>query len=85
MRDDEAQETVMRTTVSIDDDVLTAVRAIARQKQSSVGEVLSRLARSALHRPAPAAVRNGVPLLPLKEGGALVTLDIVNALRDETS
>ena len=31
------------------------------------------------------AERNGVPLLPVRETGGLVTADIVNALRDESA
>ncbi len=74
----------MRTTLSIDDDVLAAARAIANQKRATVGEVISDLARKALHRPAAPTVRNGVPLLPLSDPHAVVTLEMVNALRDET-
>jgi hypothetical protein len=73
----------MRTTLAIDDDVLTAAKAIARQQHRSVGEVVSDLARRALRPPAAPATRNGIPLLPQREGQALVTLEIINALRDE--
>lgn len=73
----------MRTTLAIDDDVLTAAKAIARQQQKTIGEVVSDLARRALHRPQTATTRNGVPLLPRRDDQAVVTLDIVNSLRDE--
>ena len=73
----------MRTTLSIDDDVLAVAKAIAQQKRASVGEVISDLARKALQRPTTTAVRNGVPLLPLRDPRAVVTLEMVNALRDE--
>jgi hypothetical protein len=72
----------MRTTLTIDDDVLAAAKAIAAGERKSVGEVLSALARRALHRPQPMSARNGVPLLPVSNPQAVVTLDIVNALRD---
>lgn len=75
----------MRTTLAIDDDVLEAAKAIARQRQSSVGEVISELARRSLDRPKPATERNGVPLLGVRVGSSVVTLDIVNALRDEVA
>lgn len=74
---------VMRTTLTIDDDVLLAAKAIAEQEQKSIGEVVSALARNALRRPQPPAVRNGVPLLPVRNPHAVVTLEVVNALRDE--
>ena len=73
----------MRTTLAIDDDVLVAAKAIARQQQKSVGEVVSDLARRALHRPRALATRNGIPLLPMQDGQPVVTMDVVNALRDE--
>jgi hypothetical protein len=73
----------MRTTLAIDDDVLIAAKAIARQEHKSLGEVVSELARRALRRPAAPASRNGVPLLPMSDRQAVVTLETVNALRDE--
>lgn len=73
----------MRTTLAIDDDVLIAAKAIAQQQHKSVGSVVSDLARRALRRPQALAERNGVPLLPHRDGQAIVTLEAVNALRDE--
>jgi hypothetical protein len=73
----------MRTTITIDDDVLTAARAIARQRNQPVGTIVSELARQSLRPPVAGAERNGVPLLPVRDKGVIVTLDIVNALRDE--
>jgi len=73
----------MRTTLALDDDVLTAAKAIARQKKQTVGRVVSELARQSLHPRRSAAERNGVPLLPVRQPDTIVTLDIVNALRDE--
>jgi len=73
----------MRTTLAIDDDVLIAAKAIAQQQHRSIGEVVSDLARRALHRPRPPKMRNGVPLLPRGEDQAVVTLETVNGLRDE--
>ena len=75
----------MRTTLVIDDDVLTAARALAEQQQRTIGEVVSDLARQSLRCPVPQTERNGVPLLPVTNPQARVTLDIVNALRDEVS
>ena len=73
----------MRTTIDIDDDVLAAAKAIARQKNQTMGKVLSELVRNSLRPPAASAERNGVPLLPVRHPNAIVTLDVVNALRDE--
>jgi len=73
----------LRTTLAIDDDVLAAAKAIAQQQRKSVGEVMSDLARRALRRPRARADRNGIPLLPVNASQAMVTLEAVNALRDE--
>lgn len=47
----------MRTTLSIDDDVLLAVKERARREKRTAGEILSDLARQALtnQNPQPAA------------------------------
>jgi hypothetical protein len=85
------REHQMRTTLQLDDDVLAAARVLARQQRISLGAVISELARQALVAPAPgtssgdpvADHRNGLPLLPWKETGAPVDLELVNHLRDE--
>ena len=81
----------MRTTLQLDDDVLAAARVMARQQRTSLGSVISDLARQALVAPAPdpnsrtltPEHRNGLPLLPWKAQGAPVDLELVNSLRDE--
>jgi negative regulator of replication initiation len=77
-----APEAIMRTTLALDDDVLTAAKAIAHQTDKTIGEVVSDLARRSLRPPAALAERNGVPLLPVRATGVIVTPEIVNALRD---
>jgi hypothetical protein len=72
----------MRTTLSIDDDVLSAAKALATHERRSIGEVVSELARKGMTRDRVSPkTRNGFPLLPSR--GAVVTLELVNALRDE--
>ncbi len=73
----------MRTTLAIDDDVLNAAKAIARQRNQTLGTVLSDLARSALPQLTTSTERNGVRLLPVVNPSAAATLELVNALRDE--
>jgi len=80
----------MRTTLQLDDDVLAAARVLARQQRTSLGAVISELARQALVAPVPPSAgtndpahRNGLPLLPWKAEGAPVDLELVNSLRDE--
>lgn len=74
----------MRTTLSIDDDVLAAAKAMAALQHKSVGEVISALSRQALRSSKPGGdTRNGVPLLPTRQGATPVTPELVNQLRDE--
>ena len=73
----------MRTTLTLDDDVLDAAKALAAQQNRPIGAVVSDLARRALQQAPAPAERNAVPLLPISRPAALVTLETVNALRDE--
>lgn len=73
----------MRTTLTIADDVLEAAKAIAQESGVSVGDALSDLARRSLQTPKSEGTRNGVPLLPTRKPETVVTLEMVNALRDE--
>jgi hypothetical protein len=74
----------MRTTLTIDDDVLDAAKELARDRHVSVGEVISDLARKSLTLSVDSLeYKNGVPLLPVRTDGRVVTLEMVNKLRDE--
>ena len=79
----------MRTTLQLDDDVLAAARVLARQRRSSVGNVISDLARQALSRSTDGGSENvleqrsGLPQLPVTASGGVVDLERVNQLRDE--
>ncbi|MBS0275197.1 MAG: CopG family transcriptional regulator [Proteobacteria bacterium] len=74
----------MRTTLSLDDDVLSAAKAQAGRENRSLGEVVSELARRGLEpRAAPRKMRNGITLLPRSQTSKPVTADIVRQLRDE--
>jgi hypothetical protein len=78
------REVIVRTTLDIEEDVLLAAREIARQRGLPMGKVLSDLARQALTRESTASTRHGVPLFPSRPDGGVVTLELVNQLRDET-
>jgi hypothetical protein len=75
---------IMRITLAIDDDVLSAAKELAATQKMTLGEVISILARRTLN---PAAsgrdTRNGVPLLPVRAGTARVTSEMVHRLREE--
>jgi hypothetical protein len=75
---------VMRTTLSIDDDVLSAAKERAELEHKTVGEVISALARQAMLPPTTfARTRSGIVLLPVRPDAKPVTLEHINQLRDE--
>lgn len=75
----------MRTTLSIDDDVLDAVKERARREHRTAGEVLSELAREALTRPSRRSGRKRSfhGFHPLPSRGRPVTNALIDELRDE--
>ncbi|WP_185731732.1 CopG family transcriptional regulator [Burkholderia contaminans] len=74
----------MRTTIDIDDDILALARARAKHG-TSIGKVISELARAALQRTTTNQTsRNGLPLMPTSATARSVTLDTVNQLRDDS-
>ena len=73
----------MRTTLDIEEDVLLAAKEIARQKRVTVGRVLSDLARKSLSSRPSVKKKDGLPLFPVQPGAGIVTLELVNQLRDE--
>lgn len=74
----------MRTTLDIDEDVLLAAKEQAVRAHVSIGKVLSDLARQALTRAPETTQRNGLPLFPVQPTAGVVTLELVNQLREET-
>jgi hypothetical protein len=73
----------MRTTLDIEEDVLLAAKEIARQRGKTLGKVLSDLARDSLTRKSPVSKKHGLPLFPIQANAGVVTLELVNQLRDE--
>lgn len=75
----------MRTTLTIDDDVLAAAKQFADSRGITLGEAVSQLARATLtERRRHGGTRNGIVLLPPPQTpGAGAGLEDVNALRDD--
>ncbi|MGL4312404.1 MAG: hypothetical protein ACRCSO_00305 [Sphingomonas sp.] len=77
----------MRTTLDIDEDILAFARAKAEQDRASMGQIISELARKAIQASAsqgqPVEFRNGIQLLPAREKPAVITMELVNRLRDD--
>jgi hypothetical protein len=81
----------MRTTLEIEDEVLSIVKNVARDRDQSIGKAVSDLLRIAVTMrsadPATApssgnGKRNGIRLLSRNGASLPVTLDDVNRLRD---
>jgi hypothetical protein len=82
----------MRTTLDLDDDVLTHARAVAQAERVALGKVVSRLVRERLAAPeaaGPAAedgyvYKNGIPvLLPEAAHPRTVTQGLIEQIREE--
>lgn len=74
---------VMRTTITVDDDVLDAARALAERRGEPIGVVLSELARRGLQPVSSGGTRNGIQLFPVRNDAGPVTPDLVKSLLDE--
>lgn len=76
----------MRTTLSLDDDVLLAVKERARHEKRTAGEVLSDLARQALtgqHRRTENANQERHGFRPLPRRGVAVSNALIDRLRED--
>ena len=78
----------MRTTLSLDDDVLLAVQERARREKRTAGQVLSDLAREALtgqHRQVEHAGAERHGFRPLPRRGAAVSNALIDRLREDNA
>jgi hypothetical protein len=75
----------MRTTLTIDDDVLAAAKQFADARGITLGDAISQLARATLTERRRFGTRNGIVLLPAPPTAGHASLDEVNALRDDPS
>jgi hypothetical protein len=73
----------MRTTLTLDDDVLASARALAAQRGVSIGTIVSDLARRGLAPSQPAAIRYGIRLFPVRPDAGPVTPELVKSLAQD--
>lgn len=66
----------MRTTLDIDDDVLSAARTLAQETGTSIGRALSELARRGLQPRSP-ATRGDLPTFDVAADAAPITPEMV--------
>jgi hypothetical protein len=76
----------MRTTLTIDDDVLDLAKSLARSRDISTGQALSILARRGASARSPTAVRNGFVVFQVPASTPeFGPQDVAAALADEGS
>ena len=76
----------MRTTLDIEDDVLSAAKALARREKKSAGRVISELARKGLAGNAGPAAKEpkGVyGFKPFPKEGRIITNELIDKLRED--
>jgi len=73
----------MRTTLDLAEDVLLAAKDMSKREHKPMGQVISEMARKSFQPEGKILVRNGVPLFPYSGKGEIVTMELVNRLRDE--
>jgi hypothetical protein len=78
----------MRTTLDIDEDILSASKELAKAAGKTAGQIISELARKALTQPTQFRVEQpkafyGIRPFPKRPGGVIVTNEMINRIRDE--
>lgn len=72
----------MRTTLDLDDDVVSAARELAAAERRSLGAVVSELARRGL-TPARVESEDGLPVIRVPSGTPPITPAMVDRALDE--
>ena len=76
----------MRTTLDIEDDVLSAAKDLAKREKKTAGQVISELARRGLAGAAAPASREpkaAYGFRPFAGEGRIVSNDLINKLRED--
>jgi hypothetical protein len=73
----------MRTTLSLDDDVLREVKTYARSRDVAIGKAVSDLIRRGLQAPLQTRVVNGFYVVDLPPGSPPVSTEDVKKLAEE--
>jgi len=66
---------IMRTTLTLDDDVFQASRALAEASGRRLGEVVSDLLRRSLQSRPAVASKNGLPVFKVGDGAPVIPSD----------
>jgi hypothetical protein len=72
----------MRTTLTLDEDVYRAAKAIALARSTSIGAVISDLVRKGLETRDPTSTRGDFPVFTVRPGSRLFTLEGVQRAQE---
>ena len=73
----------MRTTISLDDDVVQEIKTYAKNRDVSIGKAVSDLVRRGLRAPLRTRIVNGFHVVELPPDSPIVTSEDVKRLQDE--
>ena len=73
----------MRTTLSLDDDLVPHVKTYAESRDITVGKAVSELVRRGLHAPLRTRMVNGFHVVELPSGSPLVTSEHIQKVEEE--
>jgi hypothetical protein len=74
----------MRTTLRLDDDVLTLAKAYAEGRSMALGRAVSELVRRGLAAERPIRIVNGFPVFDVPPGTPEVTTEMVKQIEANT-
>jgi hypothetical protein len=74
---------VVRTTLSLDDDVVPVVRSYAESRSLPLGKAVSELVRRGLNAPLATKVVNGIHVVVLPPNSPEVTTERIKELENE--
>ena len=73
----------MRTTLTLDDDILQAARSLAAMEKRSIGDVISELARRGLRPSEPCVDAHGIPTFDVPADAPPLTPEMVRKALDD--
>jgi len=73
----------MRTTISLDDDVVQEIKTYAKSRDVSIGKAVSDLVRRGLRAPLRTRIVNGFHVADLPPSSERMTAEDVKKLEDE--
>jgi hypothetical protein len=79
-----SHDLLMRTTVNLDADVYKAAASLAAQRKSTLGKVLSDLARRGLAPSIKPVTRGGFPVFDVPAGAPPITSEMVREAEEES-